>query len=75
MNYCCPKFIEGLNKGYIVITEDNTQCWLKTFDSYNKEKDLYQFKMIRILFCPFCGKRLETEKQRWIRERENIGQE
>lgn len=28
-----------------------------------------------IKFCPFCGKRLETEFEKWFRERENLGQD
>lgn len=56
--YCCPKFIEAINTGYIVTTEDNTQHWFRVFDSYVKDGDMYRFNMTGILFCPFCGMKL-----------------
>lgn len=56
--YCCPKLIELINTGDIVTTEDNTQYWVKIFDSYSKKKGVYTFNMVEISFCPFCGAKL-----------------
>jgi hypothetical protein len=29
---------------------------------------------VDIIYCPYCGERLETQRERWEREKENIGQ-
>lgn len=61
--FCCDKFVNSINydEYYIVINEDNSKYWLKTFSTCRvPEGGGHEFNMIEIYFCPYCGTKLEN---------------